>query len=414
MGDFSGRRVLVGCVVFIFVVMSGSGLHSAGYSLLAPTFGISMTLLGSLTMVLTVSGIISGILLTSLEKRFTLKGVLYFDAAVFYAVAVSAVIVGNRLFTLLLFFFSIGATLSLGAQVAMTEIISNWFVQGRARRISMVLGAALLGQATYQFIGGQIFSRMDLLSGWALLYAVNGTILLLCNRFLIIATRPEDIGQTPLADFSCSLRREKTSPTLSSKEKGTLYCSPIFWLCLVGDWCLAGGVNYITIYSTSFFEQNGIPLRVSTLILSCATISAAIFSFLNGRVMNAVGVQRYVLILLCGVILGNLSMLLYEYWPSALLILLMVLFYGIGYSGAHCINIVSGLIFDPEDAANANSKISSIAMSGGLLLLPLNGYLVDHFGYFAVYLVVISFALLSLICFEVALILAKRQGKDIS
>ena len=70
MGNFSGRRVLVGCVVFIFVVMSGSGLHSAGYSLLAPTFGISMTLLGSLTMVLTVSGIISGILLTSLEKRF--------------------------------------------------------------------------------------------------------------------------------------------------------------------------------------------------------------------------------------------------------------------------------------------------------------------------------------------------------
>ena len=69
MGDFSGRRVLVGCVVFIFVVMSGSGLHSAGYSLLAPTFGISMTLLGSLTMVLTVSGIISGILLTSLGSR---------------------------------------------------------------------------------------------------------------------------------------------------------------------------------------------------------------------------------------------------------------------------------------------------------------------------------------------------------
>lgn len=414
MGDFSGRRVLVGCVVFIFVVMSGSGLHSAGYSLLAPTFGISMTLLGSLTMVLTVSGIISGILLTSLEKRFTLKGVLYFDAAVFYAVAVSAVIVGNRLFTLLLFFFSIGATLSLGAQVAMTEIISNWFIQGRARRISMVLGAALLGQATYQFIGGQIFSRMDLLSGWALLYTVNGTILLLCNRFLIIATRPEDIGQAPLADLPCGLRREKTVPTLSSKKKGSLYRSSIFWLCLVGDWCLAGGVNYITMYATSFFEQNGIPLRVSTLILSCATISAAIFSFLNGRVMSAVGIQRYVLILLCGVILGNLSMLLYEYWPSTLLILLMVLFYGIGYSGAHCINIVSGLIFDSEDAANANSKISSIAMSGGLLLLPLSGYLVDHFGYFAVYLVVISFALLSLVCFEVALILAKRQGKEIS
>lgn len=64
MNIFSGNRVLAGCLLFIFVVMSGSGLHSAGYSLLAPTFEISMTLLGSLTMVLTVSGIVSGVLLT--------------------------------------------------------------------------------------------------------------------------------------------------------------------------------------------------------------------------------------------------------------------------------------------------------------------------------------------------------------
>lgn len=95
------------------------------------------------------------------------------------------------------------------------------------------------------------------------------------------------------------------------------------------------------------------------------------------------------------------------------LCLFMTLFCGIGYSGPQCINIVSGLIFAPEDAANANSKISSIAMSGGLVLLPLSGYLVDHVGYFAVYLVVISFAVLSLICFETALALAKKQGKPI-
>ena len=152
---------------------------------------------------------------------------------------------------------------------------------------------------------------------------------------------------------------------------------------------------------------------MSTIILSCATISAAVFSFLNGRIMGACGVRWYVAILLCGVVLGNLSMILYEVWPSFLLILFMILLYGIGYSGAQCINIVSGLIFAPEDVANANSKISSIAMSGGLVLLPLSGYLVDHVGYFAVYLVVISFAVLSLICFETALALAKKQGRAI-
>lgn len=37
MNLFSGRRVLAGCLLFIFVVMSGSGLHSTGYSLFAPS-----------------------------------------------------------------------------------------------------------------------------------------------------------------------------------------------------------------------------------------------------------------------------------------------------------------------------------------------------------------------------------------
>ena len=213
---------------------------------------------------------------------------------------------------------------------------------------------------------------------------------------------------------SCNQGQEQLLSDPPPKGKSRIYRSPIFWLCLIGDWCLAGGVNYITTYATSFFAENGIQLHISTIILSCATISAAIFSFLNGRVMEAIGVRHYVGVLLSGVILGNLSMIIYEYWPNTALIFLIVLFYGIGYSGAHCINIVSGLLFAPEEAANANSKISSIAMSGGLLLLPLSGYLVDNLGYYAVYLVVISFALLSLVCFEAALTLAKRQGKAIS
>lgn len=414
MNLFSGRRVLAGCLLFIFVVMSGSGLHSTGYPLFAPTFGISMTHLGSLTMVLTVSGIVSGVGLTALKKRITLKGVLYLDALLFYAVAVSAAVIREGLFTLVLFFFSVGTTLSLGAQVVMTEIVSNWFVKGRARYISLILGCALLGQSVFQFIGGQIFSRTGLLTGLTILYGVNGTVLLLVNRFLIVAACPGDLGQRPLGDEAVA-PSESEQRTAKSHAPGSmaLYRSPVFWLCLVGDWSLAGGVNYITMYATSFFSQNGIELQVSTIILSCATISATVFSFLNGRIMGACGVRWYVAILLCGVVLGNLSMILYEVWPSFLLILFMILFYGIGYSGAQCINIVSGLIFAPEDVANANSKISSIAMSGGLVLLPLSGYLVDHVGYFAVYLVVISFAVLSLICFETALALAKKQGRAI-
>lgn len=406
MGNFSGRRVLSGCLLFIFVVMSGSGLYSAGYSQLAPTFSISVTFLGTCSMVLTVSGIVSGILLTSVKRRITLKGVLYYDAAVFYAVALGAWLLQNRLATLLLFLFSIGTTLSMGAHAVMTEIVSNWYIQRRARYLSLILGCALLGQAAYQFIGGQVFSRMPFLQGLILLYAINGTLLLLSAKFLVIAVSPQEIGQIPLGGAT------PAAPPQASDAKPTqhtcLYRMPVFWLCLIGDWCLSGGVNYITTYATSFFTDNGISLETSTMILSCATISATFFSFLNGRIMEKLGVKGYVAFLLAGVVLGNLSMILYGAYPWIPLVLCIVIFYGIGYSGAHCINIISGLIFPPEDTANANSKISSIAMSGGLLLLPLCGYLAEHVGYSAVYLVVMFFAIVSLVCFELALSLAKN------
>jgi len=417
MNHFSGRRVLFGCALFIFIVSSGSGLHSAGYSLLSDTFGLSAGQLGSYTMVLTVSGIISAVLLTAVKKKITLKGVLYYNAAVFYLVALCTRVFGCKLITLLVFLFSIGTTLSMGSHAVMTEIVSNWYVKGRAQKISLMMGCVLLGQAAYQFLGGQILSRMDLLSGWFLFYTINGTFLLLTAKFLIIATDPADIGQQAFGSDKLSSAPVKADSTvsvsISNRPHRSIYATSLFWLCLVGDWCLSGGVNYITMYGTSFFAQAGLSLMTSTIILSCATLSAAVFSFLNGRFLQTLRSRKYVALLLVSVILGNLTMILYSKYSAFPLIFFLLLFYGIGYSGAHCINILAGLIFDREDAANANSKISGIAMSGGLMLLPLNGYLVETVGYSAAYLLVIALAFVSLIAFELALTIAKKQGRRI-
>ena len=48
-------------------------------------------------------------------------------------------------------------------------------------------------------------------------------------------------------------------------------------------------------------------------------------------------------------------------------------------------------------------------MSGGLLLLSLSGYLVDHVGFAAVYLVIIALAVISLISYELALSVSPKE-----
>lgn len=161
MKKFSGPQVVFGCALFIFIVMGGSGIHSSGYSLLPETFGVSVTMLGTYGMVLTVAGIVSSLMLTSAKKKIGLKGLLYYNAAVQFVVAFCAKFLGNSLITLIVFLISIGTTLYAGAHAVQSEIISNWYVKNRETKISIIMGSALLGLAFYQFVGGQLFSRMS-------------------------------------------------------------------------------------------------------------------------------------------------------------------------------------------------------------------------------------------------------------
>lgn len=419
MNKFSGSRVLLGCALFIFIVMGGSGIHSSGYSLLPETFGVSITMLGTYGMALSIAGIVSSLLLTSVKAKIGLKGLLYYNAAVQFVVAFCAKVLGASLITLFVFLISIGTTLYAGAHAVQSEIVSNWYVKGRGQKISVIMGMALLGIAFYQFVGGQLFSRMSQLDVWFVVYLLNGIAMLLIAKFLIVAERPEMVGQHPygsdeaLQPTSSSTAAVQNEAATKAHSSRSIYTNPALWLCVLGRLGLCGGVNYITTYATMYFTAGGVTLSVASIILTCCTLSATVFSFLNGRVLDTLKTRGYICFLLAGAILSNLGMILYSTAPSIFLIVLIVLFYGIGYSGSHCMNLVANIMFDPEDAANANSKIYGFGATGGLIMMPLNAFLVQNYGYNAMFLVIAILAVISLIAFQVALVMAKSQGRQV-
>lgn len=403
MGKFSGSRVLMGCMTYAFIAMSFNGLYSSGYVKILDVFGVNMTQMGVYSMTISITGIVCCVSLTSIKKKLSLKTILYIIAALSYVVAISAKLLGASRITLMLFLLVGGATLILGGHVMMSEIVSNWYEMGRANKISLVFGFAMFGQAAFQFIGGQFYSHLGLLDSWFILYLINGTLLLGVTHFLIISSKPEEVGQKAFGSSSKASETEVEIPFQRVSRKRSLYQNPVFWLCLIGDMGLSGGVNYITTYATSFFEKGGLSLGVSSLILGCATLSAAVCSFFNGHILERFKVKGYIIILLGSVILANLMMIAYGNYPMNGMILLMILFYGLGYSGAHCINIVSRIIFEPEDAADANSKISGIAMIGGLIFLPVSGYMAEHVGFSAMYILIALTAAISLVSYLSAL-----------
>lgn len=420
MNKFSGSRVVLGCALFIFIVMGGSGIHSSGYSLLPDTFHVSVTMLGTYGMSLTIAGIISSLLLTSVKSKIGLKGLLYYNAVVQFIVALCAKFLGGSIVTLFVFLISIGTTLYAGAHAVQSEIVSNWYIKDRGQKISLIMGSALAGLAFYQFVGGQLFSRMNQLDVWFLVYTVNGIAMLFIAKFLIVATSPEEIGQKAYGweenSHASPVKVKETNNAASTAITGehrSLYANPALWLCVLGRLGLCGGVNYITTYATMYFTEGGVSLSTASIILTCCTLSAMGFSFMNGRILSALKTRGYINFLLAGAILANLGMILYSSVPNFLVIVLVVLFYGIGYSGSHCMNLVSGIMFDPEDAANANSKIYGFGAFGGLAMLPLNAFLVENYGYNTMYLVIAILAVVSLVAFQSALFIAKKQGKNI-
>lgn len=346
MKKFSGTRVITGCALFVIVVMSGSGLYSSGYSKLPGVFHTSMSHLGIYSMLLTISGIICSVSLTSLKQKITLKGVLTLDALVLYAVALCARLLGDQILTLLVFFISVGDYAFLGGPCGHDRNRIQLVCGEKSGENLPDAGVRTDWSGALPIRRRVCFSHMELLDGWFLLYLVNGTLLLLINHFLIVATDPKDVGQEAFG-IPATVDLAEREPTCGEAHCG-LYRRKAFWLCLLGDWGLSGGVNFITTYATTFFARNGISLQVSAAILSCATISAAIFSFLNGRFLKWLKVKKYVALLLGSVILGNLMMIVYGILPQPIIIALIILFYGIGYSGAHCINIVSLGLFFPR------------------------------------------------------------------
>lgn len=408
----SSARVMLGCIIFVFVAMSGNGLYSSGYSMMLETFHVDMASMGNYSMIISITGILCSVSLTSLEKRLSLKTILYLDAGLFFVVALAAKFLGASIITLFLFLFALGATLIFGGHIAMSEIVSNWYITGRARKISVIFGCAMFGQAFYQFIGGRIYSQLGVLNSWVILHIVNGCILLFAAKFLIIATNPEDVQMKPVGYVQDEEMLQQEIQKTDNSVTGKLFKNPVFWLCLLGDLGLSGGVNYITTYATSIFTKGGLSLSTATTILSCATISAAVFSFLNGRMLEKFDVKNYLRILLGAVILANLMMIVYDKSHAFFVIVLVILFYGLGFSGAHAINIVSREIFSPEEAADANSKISGIAMVGGLIFLPVSGYLAQNVGFTAVYITVAVVAMISLISYQLAITVANNQSKE--
>lgn len=405
---FQGEQIVFGCALYVAVAMGCMGIYVTSVAQLPKVYHISITNLGTLGTLMSLTCMIGSALLISIKKRIGARGCLYLGGTAMIIQAVAVFLLQKNLASLLVELMVCGLVVSISAQTVLSEIISNWYAEKRAEKIAIMLGAASLGSAFYQFISGQILGRFPYFVAVGGLSLTNGILMLLLVHFVIYAEKPEQVGQQPFGTSRKDLSpgnietvdaSAKVSNIRIDKKYGSknLYTCLDFWLLLLATMLAAGNTTYILNYTTTFFTELGMHIKKAAALLSLLSLSSGICSFISGKLLKRLRVKRFLCLLVGAAITANLGMILYEHTSSPLVVMIIIVSYGIGGLIPTAANLISGELFAREDAVNVASKCYAVYAGTNILLAPVCAAMIDNFGFSSAFCMVASLCGASLI-----------------
>lgn len=391
--DFAGRN-LAGCVVYVAAAMGGMGIYVTSVAQLPQAYGISVTQLGTLGTLMSITCMVGSALLVTIRDKIGARGCLYLGSLAMLIQALSIFILKDHLASLIIELVACGLVASISAQTVLSEIIAGWYPQKRAEKVAIMLGAAPFGSAFFQFVAGQALSRMDYFTAVGGMSVFLGVLMLLLTHFVIRENRTETGAQAPQA--------KTTAGKIGVPQKG-LYTAPCFWFLILATLLAAGNTTYVLNYATMFFTQAGMGMGTAALLLSLMSVSSGLFTLVSGKLFQHFGMGRFLSLLVGAAVAANLGMAVFSSTGFVLLIVMIVAGYGIGAMLPTVANLLSGSLFGKEDAMNAASKCYAVYAGTNIVLAPTCAAMIDHFGFSAAYCFIALLCSISLVFYRFAI-----------
>ena len=397
---FSGNRITCGCALYLAVAMGVIGIYITSIAYLPEAYGISLTELGALGVIMPVSCTVASLGLTSVRRFLSSKGCLILGSAVVIAQAFVLRLCPGKLYALVFTLFTGGLISGLAAHTVVSDIVSHWYTAKRAERIALVLGAAPFGSALSQFAAGHVLERFDFFTGAFMLYLTVGVLMLLFVVILISSSTPERIGQRPFGEEESPRQTIKTAEVQS--DRPPLYRAAAFWCLIAATLLSAGNTAYIQSYATTYFMQEGMRISSAASVLSAASICSGLFLLISGKTLNYLRPRRFLMLLVAAVVVANLSMILYGATHSVLAVVPVVIGSGIGGMIPSVGNLICGPFFGQRDATNAASKCYAAYSGANMALQPICAAIADGYGFSVMYVFVAGLCALSSVFYFLA------------
>ena len=246
------RRVFFGyCVVAALALTSfiplSLGLSCAGifYPALSADLGVGTGLLGYYTSILWLAAMVAlpfmGKLLSSHDARISVVGAVGVVAAAFVWLS----------FTSSLWQFYVGAAM-MGLGIGMllflapSTLINRWFAKRAGLFLGIVMAFTGVGGVVWSSVGGVLIQQI----GWSATYLAFAGLsaLTLPAALFLVASRPEDKGQTPYGAQSAGNRNPGSSadaaapPASKGVPAARAFRMPVFFLiaamCFMLNFCM--------------------------------------------------------------------------------------------------------------------------------------------------------------------------------
>ncbi|MGL5243718.1 MAG: MFS transporter, partial [Sarcina sp.] len=412
LGDFMHKLkihyswlILIACS---FILFSTQGLLNSSLGIFLKVVSESLGFgLGEFTLYTAIGGLVLLIFLP-------ISSIIFYKVNLRILLSVSILLMGGSFAlmsfqTSLLGFYILGSISAIGASfiayLAAPILINNWFIRKKGLAMGISVGSINLGGICGTVMSTYIITNYN----WQLAYIILGVlsiILVLPFTIFIIKLKPEN-NTTPYgynANFNDSTN--KTLKITNSKFKLTeVLIQPSFYI-LIFIVFLIVFCSCLSIHLPALATNLGYSSFFITLIISISMIASLIGSFLLGFLNDKIGIKFTTLLSLT---FGVSSMVLLLFFSTSKIALIFSLFlFGLMRPAA---SLQAPLIIDKLFSTKFYSKIYSIAQMilvlGGILAIPLFGYIYDLTNTY--FLVLVLILILLILCAILTLLLFYKK-----
>jgi predicted MFS family arabinose efflux permease len=357
--DPVGRLVLPTLFLINFV----SGTPSIVFGLLlieiGQSFGSPVGITGQISMVSSILGIISAIIVGALSIRFNHKSLIIFGFALYLILAIGCSFSVN--FSMMMFFYTLnGIALSIVYPMSSSLVAEYFTIDERTAAIGWLIAG---GSSSY-LIGAQVISYIAGVGGWR-------------SAFLWFVLPFALLGVVMAKTCLPPVKRTQTSVGSWRYLKGfreiLTYRSALS--CLVGTTLRIASFQVVLLYAISLVRQQfSVPRGYASLFMTLSALCYTVGSLVTGRLVTKYGRKKMTVV---ATLLAALSVVIFtissNMWLAIVTNFLSAWFFGVSASAVDSLNLeqVPGFRDTMMSLSSAAGSIGSAfgAGLGGLVIL---------------------------------------------